>query len=522
MIKLFKYIPAVLLFTAISVQGEVKLASVFSDHMVLQRGKPVPVWGTAEPGEKVTVAFAGQKKTAVADAAGHWKIVLAPMSVSSNPRKLIVTSQVSGFKFQVSDILVGDVWLCGGQSNMAFTMKGLMDKEPVIAAANHPQLRLLEVPQKVAKEPQQAFSSAWKASTPETVPTFSAVGFLFGQRVHMETGIPIGLIECAVGSTSVECWVSGETLKNRLFAPAIKKWGEVEANWDDPEVRAKYIHKSVKDPEAIQPSEARTYPGGCYNAMLHPLFPFAIKGVVWYQGEANRDRAHQYRQLFPAMIGEWRERFEQDDFKFYVVQLPDIGKPKPSGGDSIYAELREAQWMTVKKDPLMEMAVIIDSDQGGALHPKNKQLPGDRLARIALAKDYGKTIEWNSPLFREMKIKGNKVHLFFDHADGLMVGKRTAPTSIEIQPVDEPPANFAVAGADKKFHPAEAVIEGESVVLTCEAVKKPVAVRYAWADNPAGCNVYNGAGLPAAPFRTDDWPCSTEGKLDGKVLVIRP
>lgn len=222
------------------------------------------------------------------------------------------------------------------------------------------------------------------------------------------------------------------------------------------------------------------------------------------------------------MIDEWRGHFEQDDFKFYVVQLPDIGKPKPSGGDSIYAELREAQWLTVKNDPLMEMAVIIDSDQKGNIHPKNKQLPGDRLARIALAKDYEKGIECRGPLFREMKIKGNIMHLLFDHADGLMVGKRTAPASIEIQPLDAPPSNFSVAGADKVFHPAGAVIEGESVVLICEAVKQPVAVRYAWADNPAGCNLYNSAGLPAAPFRTDDWPWVTEGKLVGDVVVIRP
>lgn len=270
-------------------------------------------------------------------------------------------------------------------------MQGTLNKQQIIQNAAHPQLRLLEVPRNVARHPQDGFDFAWKASSPESVPTFSAVGFLFGQRIHVETGVPIGLIKCAVGSTSVACWVSNETLESDLFAPAVKTWCEVEASWDDPAVRAKHIHKSVKDKDAIQPSEARTYPAGCYNAMLHPLFPFAIKGVVWYQGEANRERAHQYRQLFPAMIDEWRGRFEQDDFKFYVVQLPDIGKkPAPSGGDSIYAELREGQMLTVQDDPLMEMAVISDSDQQGTIHPKNKQLPGDRLARIALAKDYGK------------------------------------------------------------------------------------------------------------------------------------
>jgi sialate O-acetylesterase len=510
-------------FGCLTAMGEVQLASVFSDHMVLQRGKPVPVWGTAEPGEKITVEFAGQIKTAVADSSRHWEILLDPLVVASKPRKMYVYHGVSSIRLEVSDILVGDVWLCGGQSNMAFSLNGLLDKEPVIQNAAHPQLRLLEVPKKVAKQPQNRFDSLWKASAPETVPTFSAVGYLFGQRVHTETGIPIGLIECAVGSTSVECWVSNETLENDLFAPTVKKWREVEAQWDDPKVRAKVLHKSVKDDSSIQPSEARTYPAGCYNAMLNPLFPFAIKGVVWYQGEANRDRALQYRALFPAMIDEWHDRFEQDDFKFYVVQLPDIGKtPSPSGGDSIYAELREAQLLTVQSDPLMEMAVIIDSDQQGNIHPKNKQLPGDRLARIALAKDYGKKIEYSGPAFREMKIKGRKVRLYFDHADGLMVGKRTGPTNVEVEAVDEPLAKFAVAGADQKFHAAQAVIDGDSVIVTCEEVSKPVAVRFAWADYPGGCNLYNRAGLPASPFRTDNWPCVTEGKLEGKVLVIRP
>ncbi|VGO18703.1 sialate O-acetylesterase [Pontiella sulfatireligans] len=506
------------------VVGDVQLASVFSDHMVLQRGKPVPVWGTAEPGEKITIEFAGQKKTALADAANHWKILLNPMPASSKPWKLIVTSQVSDFKFQVSDVLVGDVWLCSGQSNMEFTLKNTLDSEALLQSAGHPSLRLLEVPgRQMVSSPSKGFDASWKVAAPETTATFSAVGFLFGQRIHTESGVPIGLIECAKGSSSVECWVSNETIASELFAPAVKKWREVEAGWEDPAVRAKVIHKSVKDPDTIQPSESRTYPACCYNTMLHPLFPFAIKGVVWYQGEANRERAHQYRMLFPAMIEEWRERFEQDDFKFYVVQLPDIGKDTaPSGGESIYAELREAQLLTVQNDPLLEMAVIIDSDQEGNIHPKNKQLPGDRLARIALAKDYGKQIECNSPLFREMKIKGKRVHLSFDHADGLMVGRRISPTSLEVEATDEPLANFAVAGADRKFYPANADIKSDRIVVHSKDVNKPVAVRYAWADNPAGCNLYNQAGLPASSFRTDDWPCVTEGKLDGKVLVIRP
>ncbi|MDF7822742.1 sialate O-acetylesterase [Pontiellaceae bacterium B12227] len=491
--------------------------------MVLQRGKPVPVWGTAEPGEKITVAFAGQKKTALADSSNHWKVVLKPMSASSKPRKMTVSGSSKNPVIQLSNLLVGDVWLCSGQSNMEFTLKNTLESEALLQSADHPSLRLLEVPgRKMVAQPGESFDASWNSASPEAAATFSGVGFLFGQRIHMESGVPIGLIECAKGSSSVECWVSKDTIETKLFAPAVKKWREVEANWDNPQVRKKHIHKSVKDPDAIQPSEARTYPSSCYNTMLHPLFPFALKGVVWYQGEANRFRGQQYRELFPAMVGEWRERFGQDDLKFYVVQLPEMGKtPEQSGNDSPFAELREAQWLTVQHDPLMEMAVIIDTDPQGNLHPKNKQLPGDRLARIALAKDYGKDVEYSGPLFREIKIKGRQVHLIFDHADGLMVGKRATPTSVVVEAVEEPLAHFAVAGADRKFHPAKAMIDQGRIVVACDAVAKPVAVRYAWADNPTGCNLYNQAGLPAVPFRTDDWPCVSEGKLDGKVLVIR-
>lgn len=288
-------------------------------------------------------------------------------------------------------------------------------------------------------------------------------------------------------------------------------------------MRAKVIHKSVKDPDVIQPWESRTYPSGCYNTMLHPLFPMAFKGVVWYQGEANRFRGHQYRELLPAMVKEWRECFEQDDLKFYVVQLPEIGKkPDQSGPDSLFAELREAQWMTVQHDPRMEMAVLIDTDPQGNLHPKNKQLPGDRLARIALANDYGQNVEFSGPVFREINIKENKVTLSFDHADGLMAGKRLAPSSVAVEAVDEPLAHFSIAGGDRKFHPARAVVDGATVIVESDAVANPVAVRYAWANNPVGCNFYNQAGLPAMPFRTDDWPCVSAGKVQGDVLVIRP
>lgn len=509
----------------LTVFAAVEPASIFSDHMVLQRGKPVPIWGTSTPNDRVHVEFAGQSRCTAADAAGHWKVVLEPMQVNTNAQMLTFYSEAFPATNQLSDIVIGDVWLCGGQSNMQMPLSRMDENEAILQQSARPLLRLLEVPPRVHTHPQDRFKASWKISSPETAPGFAAVGYMAGHRIQRETGVPIGLIECAVGSTSVECWVSGETLQSALFVPAIKKWIEVEARWnDDPDVRKKYTHKSHADDPSIHPHQSRTYPGGCYNAMLHPLLPFAFKGVFWYQGEANRDRSFQYRALFPAMVAEWRTQFEQPDLPFYVVQLPEMGKkPTLTGGDSPYAELREAQFLACEQDPLQEMAIIIDTDEQGALHPRNKQLPGERLALIALAKNYGKAVEYRSPLFREMRIEDSKAILRFDFiSGGLMVGKRTGPTHTEVQPVDEPLANFYIAGADRIFHPAQAVIEEDTLIVSSDHVKKPVAVRYAWSNNPPRCNLYNTAGLPAAPFRTDDWPCVTAGKVEGDVLVIRP
>ena len=510
------------LIFATSAFGEIRLASVFSDNMVLQRDKPVPVWGTGTAGEKVLVEFAGQTKWGTVDSSGKWRVQLDPLNVSSKPQTLWIVDPISEKKIKIPAVLVGDVWLCSGQSNMKLTLAKSLESQSIIESAELPTLRLLQVPKNIQNQPANGFNASWVASSPETVPGFSAVGYIFGRSILEETGIPIGLILCAEGSTSVECWVSNETLETDLFAPAIAKWREVEASWDDPKVRAIYAHKSVKDDPSVKPSDARTYPGGCYNGMLHPLFPFAIKGVVWYQGEANRLRGQQYQSLFPAMVQEWRTRFEQNDFKFYQIQLPEIGKPAAQPGDSTLAELREAQQLAANNDPLIEMVVIIDSDQQGQVHPKNKQLPGERLAAIALAKDYGHKIECSGPVFQRLEIDGKTARLSFTQlGGGLLAGKRIAPTSLEVKPAGKELTNFTIAGADQVFHRADAKIDGDTVRVHCDAVAKPVAVRYAWADNPKGCNFYNAAGLPTGPFRSDSWPLVSAGKVEGKVLVIR-
>ena len=329
-----KYLILLCMLFANVVYSELRVASVFSDHMVVQRDKAVPVWGTANEGESISVLFAGQRVTTKAGAAGTWRVKLAAMPLNKDPQTLTIQG---GNIVTLEDVLVGDVWLCAGQSNMKWGLGGTLEAQQIIKAAEHPNLRLLQVPKSIQTKPVNEFEAEWARSTPGVVGKFSAVGYIFGQRIHSETDVPIGLIMCAEGSTSVECWVSNETLENELFAPTVKPWRTVEASWDDPAVRAKHIHKSVKDPDHIQPTEARTYPGGCYNGMLHPLFPFAFKGAVWYQGEANRARAEQYRRLLPAMVREWRVRFEQDDVSFYQVQLPEIGKPSATPKPSMTA-----------------------------------------------------------------------------------------------------------------------------------------------------------------------------------------
>ncbi len=272
--------------------------------------------------------------------------------------------------------------------------------------------------------------------------------------------------------------------------------------------------------EDLELTDSRTYPGGCFNGMLHPLFPFAVTGVVWYQGEANMRRAYQYRKLLPMMIAEWRRRFEQADMKFYAVQLPDLFKDTAIGRSNV-AELREAQAMTVEMDENAELAVIIDSDQDGNLHPKNKQLPAERLALIALAKDYQKAIEYSGPKFKKMEIGKGKVRLFFSHQGaGLVSGSRVSAGSCEIKLLSEPLNNFIVAGADKKFYQAEARIDGDSVILSSDLVKQPVSVRYAWSQHPEQVNFYNKEGLPGVPFRADDWPCTTRNIVKAMILLV--
>jgi len=499
------------LLLAANAFADVRLARIFSDHAVLQRGKPVPVWGTAEPGEKVTVEFRGQKISTVAGDTGEWRVTLKPMP-AGGPFQMTVRGNNT---VVLNDVLVGEVWVASGQSNMEWPVALSNNAEQEIAQANNPQIRLFVVPKAVADRPLKDLSGgAWQPCTSETVRNFSAVGYFFARELQRALKVPVGVIETAWGGTPAESWTSKPTLMAHPslryllenwqraevdYPQALENYQKQLAEWERAAAQARAEGKpEPKKPDP--PQEPRTNPwkpSGLFNAMIAPIVPYAIQGAIWYQGESNAGRAYEYRTLFPAMIQDWREAWAQGDFPFLFVQLANFMAAKPEPGESAWAELREAQLMTLSL-PKTGMAVAIDIGDANDIHPRNKQDVGKRLALNALAIAYGKKVVYSGPIYERMKREGNAIRLYFKHVDGGL-------TTLN----GEPLKGFAIAGADRKFVCAEARIDGNTVVVSSPQVPEPVAVRYAWADNPV-CNLYNRAGLPASPFRTDDWPGVTQ------------
>lgn len=489
-----------------SAQADVRLARIFSEHMVLQRGKPVPIWGFAEPGEKVTMEFRGQKVSTVADRTGVWRVVLSPMS-AGGPFRMTVRGNNT---VELSDVLVGEVWVCSGQSNMEWPLFLARDGEREVASANHPRIRLFMVPKSVADVPQSDLNGGqWAVCSPETARNFSAVGYFFARELHHQLGVPVGMIQSAWGGTPAESWTSLATLEsNPVLRPILANWERAVqdypqalrrfrqqmAQWEENAALAR-AEGRPEPPRPNRPTPPRNNPwkpAGLFNAMIAPIVPYAIQGVIWYQGESNAGRAYEYRTLFPAMIRDWRRVWGQGDFPFLFVQLANFLPVRPEPGESAWAELREAQTMTLAL-PKTGMAVAIDIGEADDIHPRNKQDVGERLALNALAIAYGKKIVYSGPIYTRMRREGNAIRLYFKHVDGGL----TTPNG-------EPLKGFAIAGPDRKCVWAEARIDGDTVVVSSPQVTEPVAVRYAWADNPL-CNLYNRAGLPASPFRTDDW-----------------
>jgi len=494
-------------FAAEGVPSTILLPTTLGDHMVLQRDIPVPIRGVARPGARVTVTMAGQRVKAKADDTGNWQAVLAPMP-AGGPHQVIIKTR--GATAVLNDVLVGDVWVCSGQSNMEWPMTNVVNTEAEIKNANHPNIRLFSVTKKVAGEPLAGCEGSWSACTPETVKDFSAVGYFFGRALQDTLDVPIGLIDSSWGGTPAEAWTSRASLEaNPDCAAILKRWDDALASY--PTAQAEYekamadwqkaaeAAKAAGQPEPRKPGQplGPDHPhraSGLYNGMISPLVPFAIKGAIWYQGESNAGRAYQYRSLFPTMITDWRKSWG-DDFPFLYVQLANFMKTNSdANAGSAWAELREAQLRTLGLKST-GMATIIDIGEAEDIHPRNKQDVGLRLAFSAFKVAYGYDWPDQGPMYASMKADGNAVRVKFTDTDGgLKNNNATGPLR-----------GFAVAGEDKVFHWADAKIEGDEVVLTSANVAAPLAVRYGWGDNPV-CDLYSSFNLPTSPFRTDDWP----------------
>lgn len=449
------------------------LPSIFSDGMVLQRETAVPVWGTARPGAEITVEFARQKKTAVTSDRGTWRVDLDPMTASSEPRALSVSSNLKSeiTNRQFSNVLVGEVWLCSGQSNMEWRMDRSENSAQVISAANHPLIRLYHTPKVALQNPGDKIDASWKSCTPESVASFSAVAYYFGRRLHQDLGVPIGLILSAWGGTRIEPWTPPCGF-------------EGIASLSD-------IHRQALNPPAIanDPRNDRHIPTALYNGMIHAHIPFAIRGATWYQGESNRGDGMLYVDKTRALLNGWRKLWGYD-FPFYFVQLAPFqaGSQEPFIAPIFW----EAQSEIVKTIPNTGMAVISDATALDDIHPPNKEVPGTRLALLALNKTYGRTdVVCSGPVFETMEILDGKLKLSFSSASGLTTRDGKSPDWFEI------------AGENGLFKPANASIEGSRILLTSPDVPRPQAVRFAW-HKIAVPNLINGAGLPASPFRAGE------------------
>jgi sialate O-acetylesterase len=594
------------------------LPTLFTDHMVLQQGRKIHVWGKADAGEKVTVSLAGHAATTIADAHFHWSVLLPSMSAGGP-----FTLAVQGNKqIVIKDVMIGEVWIASGQSNMTFALENSEVAVTEVPKADYPQIRLFTVPKKIALSPQEdTLPSRWQICTPDTAKSFSAVAYFFARALHRKLNVPIGIIESAWPGTTIEEWISPDVLQaDADLKPLLENWkratpaekafaenslplalefddfelipaetnsaGKMLANFEDGTARislggtfsygwsdapdaifdlvspgrggsgfaariagrldgtqdsiltAKYVMDSDWDDYATpvlkasvdwQPvtvwfrdlrqdgwgvalpftqnalsaftiqslttlGEAPLPVSGLYEGMITPLLSYPFRGALWYQGESNALKAHQYRKLLPALIKNWREASHQKDLEFLIVQLPNHGATPDQPGDSAWAELREAQFLTQKRVPHTGLAVTIDVGDPKDVHPHRKLEVGERLGLWALGTIYKQPIEYSGPLYESMQIEGSEVRVHFSHVGSGMEARGGG----ELR-------GFAAAGTDRKFHWAQARIENDAVVVSSRDVLNPVSVRYAWADSPE-CNLFNKDGLPASSFRTDDWP----------------
>lgn len=489
-------------------RAELKLPAIIGDHMVLQQKQANPIWGWDKPGTKVTVTFAGQTQAATAGADGKWTVKLGAAPANATPQTLTIAGSS---RREIRDVLIGEVWMCSGQSNMAWPLRSDWNGDLQAAASKHPNLRIISVPQVGTQELQNDFKGQWEAVSVENLRDFSAIGFLFGRYIHEIVGVPVGLIDNAWGGSAAEAWIRRDTLNHAArFKSLTDAAAKREADLLSPKGKADF-EKSVEDWKAAKAKGAKKAapqnwlagnqrPGNIFAGVVHPTLGYGIKGVIWYQGESNASRAYEYADLFPFMIEQWRKEWGQGDFPFYWVQLADFRAEKATPGESDWAELREAQTKAMRL-PNTGQAVIIDLGEGRDIHPRNKHDVAARLVRWALVKDYGLKFPYRSPEFKSLAIAGNKATVTID-----CFGSSLRPFDVA------EPRGFAICGADKVWHWATGrIIAPDKVELWSDQVAAPIAVRYAWADNPV-CNLFSDDGLPVTPFRTDNFELTTKPK----------
>jgi sialate O-acetylesterase len=471
--------------------------------MVLQREMKVPIWGAADAGETVTVEFAGQKHTAVAGTDGRWRVDLAPMPASAEGRTMVITGADGGPAAKFEDVLVGEVWLCSGQSNMDFTVAktekyyfaGVNHEAEEVAAANYPLIRMFTGEWSRTYEPQTGVAGTWRVCAPETVREFSAIGYFFARDLQQELHVPIGILTETYGASTAQAWIRREAIAaNPKLKPVLDAFdAEVKAYvppaaaelkaWEEAVAQARAEHRRPPRRPHPDPVLDQHNPTVLFNGMIAPVVPYAIRGVLWYQGESITPP----KELFPlwneTLVTDWRKLWGYD-FPFYFVQLAAL--KNNSNNPTVRAAQAEALAL-----PGTGMAVTIDIGDPDNVHPKNKQDVGARLVRLALARTYGRPLEYSGPMYASMRVEEHAIRVSFTHLGGGLVARGGALKT------------FVIAGADRKFVPADARIEGDAVVVSSPQVAAPEAVRYAWENYPEGCNLYNAAGLPAVPFRTD-------------------
>lgn len=496
--------------------ADIKLPAVLGDHMVLQREQPIRVWGWAEPGEGISVAFANKDAQTSADMEGKWEVQLDPVTGSLGPHKMTITGTRSP-QVVLDDILLGEVWVCSGQSNMEWEMSRTHSPTPEIRRADHPSIRLFHVPRKTSPYPLDDVTAEWKTCTPEAARDFSAVAYYFGRQLHQKLNVPVGLISTRWGGTRIEPWTpvpgfqsvpelhgiladlkaADEEYRKALMnlLPEMRGWiknteSALSGRTVLPAIPDIPLH-SLQDPQA---------PTALYNAMIHPLIRFAIRGAIWYQGESNRNDGLVYAKKMEALINGWRSVWELGDFPFFYVQLAPYNYgyiPEEDENATLDFHRLPLIWEAQVRAldiPNTGMAVTTDITNLYDIHPQNKRDVGFRLSLWALAKTYGqKDLVYSGPLYKSMVAEGNKIRLILDHVGGGLIALD-----------DRPLTWFTIAGEDRTFYKARAEIDGDTVLVWSDAVPRPVAVRLGW-HQLATPNLGNREGLPASPFRTDRW-----------------